>query len=93
MRKSINNDTSQISDEITRRKIESFDNSIYDQQNVIEDAKMIKNDINLKNVDWSWPQCNMEGSVNYCQGFMSSANDQMLDHYNYDTNQMKMKHQ
>ena len=55
MRKSINNDTSQISDEITRRKIESFDNSIYDQQNVIEDAKMIKNDINLKNVDWSWP--------------------------------------
>lgn len=52
-------------DEITRKKIEKFDNSIYDQQSVIEDASMMKNDMNLKNVDWSGPsQANQPD--NYC---------------------------
>ena len=59
---------------------------------MIEDASMMKNDMNLKNVDWSGPgtQQSIGQPDNYCQGFMSSANDQMLDHYNYDINQMKM---
>jgi hypothetical protein len=82
----LNNMRENVSNERTRKKIEHFDETIYDQQKVRENESMLRNDFNRKNVDWSGPPC-LQGppgtSMNYCQGFMSSTNDQLIDHYTH----------
>jgi hypothetical protein len=54
------------SNERTRKKIETFDNCIYDQQKVRENEDLLKIDFNRKNVDWSGPPSTAGKTMNYC---------------------------
>lgn len=81
---------SDVSNERTRKTIKTFDQSIYDQQKVRENETLLKNDFKRKNVDWSGPP-NINGyKSNYCQGFMSTTNDQLIDHFSQKMPQMNM---